>query len=144
MAADVLFTGTDDDLDWRDGWADSSTSLALSAQQIETALLTSQGEWLTDAYAGIPWPTYLTQKRVSTEQIRKDVLEALTTVPDVTAESVTVEKTGRTLSVVVRVRRLGQTFVGTVSIDPSRDKLGNNGYLAAFFPQIMVPKIFSR
>lgn len=140
---DALCTGTDSDLLFTDGVAEPATSMALAAQQIENALNIARGEWIVDATAGVDWMRYLTEKLPSLTQIRQDILRALEDAP-VTVDTIEVTHTGRTLSVVLTLRRGGDTFIGTLAVDPARDKLGNNGYMAAFYPQFVVSKIRSR
>lgn len=144
MPADVRMTGQDRDLLFTDGWADSASDAELSAQQVEAALTIGQGEWLTDATAGVPWLIYLTSKNWSPSQVQEDVKRVLEDVPQVAVLSVVATHSGRTISIVLSLKHKSQQINGTLVVDPSRDKLGNNGYLLSFTSHVRTGRIFSR
>jgi hypothetical protein len=144
MSCDVLFTGPDDDLTFTDELVDSLSNMAVSAQQIESALLISRREWFIDATRGIDWLAILTSKDATIDSMRRDIQDALTDVPDVNINSVEVSREGRAFSAVIRASQRGRQFIGTLALDPSRDRMGDNALLASFYPQFVVRPIAAR
>lgn len=131
MSADVFMTGTDGDLVPSDLIADTENSTELIAQQVDTNLHISEGEWPVDILSGIDWIGYFTERRVNMQALTSDVKRNMEEIPNVLVTAISGQQIQRTVQLSIEGLMSQVPFqVNIVTDTTSYAGLGDDGILA--------------